>query len=235
MRTVVFSDVHGEPSIIAAVVEHSNYQPGVDRLIFAGDAIGIGRDSLGCLQLLGELGAECLVGNHEFMAAIGDPLECHGLAADDVARLREGIQSGRWRLATQADGLLITHAGLGITYLKRYQRAGSLSALIHALNAELETALAQGASATNELAYDSGGPLWWRPGWSIPPLPDVVQVVGHTPPELPARWSPGVDWSQRGIHLIDPYVRDWVRRGFRPPVPLRYAVIEGGAVSVIHA
>ena len=106
MRTIIFSDVHGEPSIIAAVVEHSNYNPDTDRLIFAGDAIGIGRDSLGCLKLLDALGAECLVGNHEFMAAIGDPLECHGLADDDVARLREGIRSGRWRLATQADGLL---------------------------------------------------------------------------------------------------------------------------------
>jgi len=51
MRTIIFSDVHGEPSIIAAVVQHSNYRPGIDRLIFAGDAIEIGRDSLGCLQL----------------------------------------------------------------------------------------------------------------------------------------------------------------------------------------
>ncbi len=235
MRTIIFSDVHGEPGIVAAVVEHSNYQPGVDRLIFAGDAIGIGRDSLGCLQRLDDLGAECLVGNHEFMAAIGDPLECHGLADDDVARLRDGIQSGRWRLAAEADGVLITHGGLGITYLKRYQRAGSLSALVHDLNAELKSALAQAGSATNELAYDSGGPLWWRPGWSIAPLPEVVQVVGHTPPELPTRWSPGVDWSQRGIHLVDPYVRDWAYRGFQPPVPVRYAVIEDGEVTVIHA
>lgn len=51
MRTIIFSDVHGEPGIIRAVVEHSNYTPGVDRLIFAGDAIEIGRDSLGCLEL----------------------------------------------------------------------------------------------------------------------------------------------------------------------------------------
>ena len=195
MRTIIFSDVHGEPSIITAVVEHSNYNPDTDRLIFAGDAIGIGRDSLGCLQLLEELGAQCLVGNHEFMAAIGDPLECHGLADDDVAWLRQGIRSGRWRLATQAEGVLIMHAGLGITYLTRYQQAGSLSALIHSLNAE---------------------------------------VVGHTPPQLMAHWSPGVDWSAHGIHLVDPNVRDWVCRGFPPPVPLRYAVIQDGAVSVIH-
>ena len=49
MRTIVFSDVHGEPAIIHRVLEHSGYDPDVDRLLFAGDAIDIGRDSWGCL------------------------------------------------------------------------------------------------------------------------------------------------------------------------------------------
>jgi hypothetical protein len=40
-NTIIFSDVHGEPSIIAAVVEHSNYNPDTDRLIFAGVRIPV--------------------------------------------------------------------------------------------------------------------------------------------------------------------------------------------------
>ncbi len=49
MRTIVFSDIHGEPAIIDRVLEHSGYRPDVDHLLFAGDAIDIGRDSWGCL------------------------------------------------------------------------------------------------------------------------------------------------------------------------------------------
>jgi len=66
VRTIVFSDVHGEPDIIAAVVAHSGFDASVDRLVFAGDAIEIGRDTSRCLDLLEELGAECLVGNQEY-------------------------------------------------------------------------------------------------------------------------------------------------------------------------
>ena len=71
MRTIVFSDVHGEPELIRRVLDHSAYRPGDDRLIFAGDAIEVGRDSAGCLDLLAEIGAECLVGNHEYAAFVG--------------------------------------------------------------------------------------------------------------------------------------------------------------------
>jgi hypothetical protein len=41
-------------------------------------------------------------------------------------------------------------------------------------------------------------------------------------------------WAQRGVHLIDPYVRGWRRRGFLPPTPIRYAVIQDGAVRVVN-
>lgn len=49
MRTIVFSDVHGEPAIIHRVLDHSHYSPQSDRLVFAGDAVEVGRDSWGCL------------------------------------------------------------------------------------------------------------------------------------------------------------------------------------------
>jgi len=49
MRTIIFSDVHGEPASIRGVLAHSEYRSDKDRLVFAGDAIDIGTDSWGCL------------------------------------------------------------------------------------------------------------------------------------------------------------------------------------------
>jgi hypothetical protein len=45
MRTIVFSDVHGEPDVIRGVVAHSGYVAGDDRLIFADGARRVGVSS----------------------------------------------------------------------------------------------------------------------------------------------------------------------------------------------
>jgi len=230
VRTLVFSDVHGEPGIITGVVEHSNYNPDVDRLIFAGDAIEIGGDSLGCLELLDELGAERLLGNHEYAAFTGDPIEPGLLAPDVLQRVNESLTSGRWHLATEADGVLITHAGVSDEYLDNYERAGSVAVFAERLNVAFAQAMQPFGTGESDVLEDPGGPLWWRPGWGAEPLPGVVQVVGHSPREMMRRLSGAEDWAERGIHLVDPYVRGWRLRRFEPPVPVRYAVIEGGAV-----
>ncbi len=232
MRTIIFSDVHGEPGIIAAVVEHSNYRPGVDRLIFAGDAIEIGRDSLGCLELLDELGAECLVGNHDYAAFAGWPIEPEPVPHDVLHRVGENLISGRWRLAAEADGVLITHGGVSELFRDAYEQAGSVAGLVQTLNAGLERAI-QSYLTTGDAEFDESGPLWWRPGWGVEPLPGVVQVVGHSPLEMMRARRDAEDWGARGIYLVDPYVRGWKVRRFAPPPPVRYAVITDGAVRVV--
>ena len=222
MRTIVLSDVHGEPGIIRAVVEHSGLTPGTDRLIFAGDAIEIGRDSLGCLDLLQEFGAECLVGNHEWVYFTGSSLEPEPVDSRVLERVDANLTSGSWRLAAEADGVLITHAGASVDLQDKYEEAGSVSEFVARLNAGFEGAIAN-------VALEDADPLWWRPGRADLPLEGVVQVMGHTPIEFYNRPDAAALMEQLGLYLIDPWVRGWRKRAFAPPVPVRYAVIEDGA------
>jgi Calcineurin-like phosphoesterase len=234
VRTIVFSDVHGEPDIIAAVLTHSGFDAGIDRLVFAGDAIEVGRDSSRCLDLLEELGAECLVGNHEYGAFTGHPVEEEPPDPALVERVAESITSGRWRLAASAGGVLITHAGVD----KRFAvdlgpgEADAAEFIARVLNDQFETAVASRSRKAGSVVGYSG-PLWWRPGLNGDPVPGVIQVAGHTPPEMMAETGAAAHWAQKGILLIDPYVRGWRMRGFVPPTPIRYAVIEDGAVRVV--
>ena len=235
MRTIIFSDVHGEPDIIGAVVGHSSFDSSVDRLIFAGDAIEIGRDSSGCLDLLEKLGAECLVGNHEWGAFTGEPIEGMPLDPALVGRVEEFVASGRWRLATTVDDVLITHAGVG----QQLASDLGLSAgdgpenTARALNAEFDRAVAGSFPARGNIVGNSG-PLWWRPdGWDAP-MAGMCQVVGHTPPEIIDEVGSAARLMEKGVYLVDPFVRGWRQRSFQPPTPIRYAVIEDGVVRLVE-
>lgn len=243
MRTIVFSDVHGKPEIIERVIEDSRYDASSDRLIFAGDAVEIGVDSLACLQRLEELGAEYLVGNHEYQIFRGSPLEYEPVDDDVTAAVTRAIRSRAWRFAAQADGVLVTHAGVsrrfGAPFLAGHARdegatreEGSVAARIaEGLNLAWDALLDPRGSIGLEVDSDDG-PLWYRPSWEEP-LAGVVQVVGHTPPEIYSA-TDSREWLARGFCMIDPCVRCWRQRSFGPPVPLRYAVIEGGRVSVVE-
>ena len=233
MRTIVFSDVHGEPDIIHGVVEHSGYVAGEDRLIFAGDAIDIGRDSAGCLKLFDELGAEFLVGNHEWGAFIDWGFE--PLAPEVDAAVTKHISDGDWPLAAQADGVLITHAGVSAEWADVFDEVaeGDVARFVDALNLGFRGAVELGMFAAQGVIGDDG-PLWWRPPCRDGVgLPGVAQVCGHTPREIMDEWEPAEPLGTAGLYLVDPWVRGWEKRGFAAPTPVRYAVIEGGGVRVI--
>jgi hypothetical protein len=234
-RTIVFSDAHGEPAIIRAVVEHSGYDAERDRLIFAGDAIEVGRDSLGCLELLEELGAECLVGNHEYAAYTRWPLEGDVLDTRVTEFVEDALRSGRWKLAAEADDVLITHAGVSDELGYEFGVAGDseVRRFVDALNEEFSGTVEIGANAT-EGAIDTSGPLWYRPGEGSLPLPGLTQIVGHTPLEFYARFGTLERWQEAGLYFVDPFVRGWRERAFVEPVPFRYAVIEDGDVTFVE-
>lgn len=236
MRTIVFSDVHGEPDIIEAVLAHASFDAGADRLIFAGDAIEVGRDSSRCLDLLEQLGAECLVGNHEYGVFTGRPVEDEPLDPELVRRVVDSIESGRWRIAVAADGILITHAGVGKRFAVDAESGdaeGGADLIARVLNHEFEVAVASRSRKAGSVV-GSSGPLWWRPGSNGVPIPGVTQIAGHTPAEILDGADAAAHWAARGVFLIDPYVRGWRARDFLPPVPIRYAVIEDGAVQVVE-
>jgi serine/threonine protein phosphatase 1 len=67
-RFLVFGDVHGQYSSLMYLLQYLNYQNAEDRLLFVGDLIDRGADSLACLELLPEQGVYACLGNHEQMA-----------------------------------------------------------------------------------------------------------------------------------------------------------------------
>lgn len=65
MRTIVIGDVHGCLREVQALVEKVRFDRTVDRLVFVGDLVDKGPDGPGVVRFVRDLGAECVVGNHE--------------------------------------------------------------------------------------------------------------------------------------------------------------------------
>jgi hypothetical protein len=235
MRTIILSDAHGEPDVIRGALAHAGFDAGVDRLIFAGDAIEVGRDSAGCLGLLEELGAEVLVGNHEYALFVDRALELEPIDPAVEAAVAEGIGAGVWKLAAEAQGVLVSHAGFSGLFATEFQsiaRGRSLAEFVDGINRAFRDAMISPVLESDGVCGPSG-PLWYRPMREAAPLGDVVQVAGHTPVSLLRDAHEVKRLSAGGFHLVDPNVRRWRSEGFPPPAPLRYAVVEFGEVRVV--
>jgi hypothetical protein len=64
-RILVIGDVHGCLDELHALLDAVEYRHGVDRLLFVGDLVDRGPDSVGCVAFVKSLGAACVLGNHE--------------------------------------------------------------------------------------------------------------------------------------------------------------------------
>lgn len=64
-RTLVVGDVHGCLAELDELLRTAAYAPGRDRLVFLGDLLDRGPDPVGVVRRVRELGAECVLGNHE--------------------------------------------------------------------------------------------------------------------------------------------------------------------------
>jgi diadenosine tetraphosphatase ApaH/serine/threonine PP2A family protein phosphatase len=64
VRTLFLSDIHANREALDAVLEHAARQA-TDRVIFLGDAVGYGPDPGHVLDVLADLAAECVIGNHD--------------------------------------------------------------------------------------------------------------------------------------------------------------------------
>lgn len=237
-RTIVVSDLHGEPVVLERALDHSRFRQGTDRLIVAGDLIEIGSDPAGVLRRIAELEADVLVGNHELALVVGEPIEEGDPIAPPVAeRVADGVLSGEWALALAADGVLVSHAGVSSALQGDFDsHCGRDVAVLAAwLNnawlADLEQTIERGSIGLGDMTGLSG-PLWFRPTGPESLLEGVTQVVGHTPPEIFRDQRAVAALGAAGMHIVDPYVRGWVRDGRPDPAPLRYAVIQGGSVRV---
>lgn len=64
-RTLVIGDVHGCLPDLKCLLNEAGFRAGKDRLVFCGDLVDRGPDSAGVVRFAREIGAECVLGNHE--------------------------------------------------------------------------------------------------------------------------------------------------------------------------
>lgn len=74
MRTLLISDAHGYPELIANALEHAGFRPGEDAFVYGGDFLDRGADPGRCLELVERYATEVLVGNHELAALLRFPV-----------------------------------------------------------------------------------------------------------------------------------------------------------------
>lgn len=217
MRTIVISDCHGSPWLVSNALKHSEYQKESDRLVFAGDFVDIGDSPEACWKLLVEEGAELLWGNHEVAIVIrqyvGPQDPYSWTLREDLIRKQKDF-----KIATSADNILITHAGLSEVW------GVPIQANLQERGLELTAQNFADVLNANPLPdiWDNTSPLWYRPSKYIEPYPRFVQVCGHTPPEsIP---------EQIDYYSVDPYSR----KGFGKN-RYRYALIEDEKVKIFDS
>lgn len=233
-RTIVLSDAHGYPQMIAEALEHAGFEPGVDRLIYAGDFLDRGDRPEECLSLLEDAGAEMLWGNHEVAILLNHTISPQDRESLEFwERLLQRFEAGAWQLVTSVGDVLVSHAGISAEYSRDFALVGfSPRALAARINEDFREAVwretADEWRGEPCRVLDERGPLWLRaleegPGGM---LPGVIQVAGHT---IPAGRVVG-ELREAGFHLVDPgAARAW---GASDLPPCRYAVIRAGAVTV---
>ena len=274
-RTFVLGDCHGYPELIINVLRdirsrYGGIRGGMDRLVFAGDFLDRGphEGACQCLHLIEALADEVLWGNHDLAVAVG--YEIKDQDPDSLRfqpALRERLARGRvdggpeWKLVTEADGILMSHAGVAREYQPDLVACGGdltefgrRLTVEHADAVDREIRTGDWKSARTR---DKRSPSRYKlEKYGIEGLlPGVAQVIGHTPPEKLARGHDvassvalgpqqvgGAALASRSLYLVDPSVQwsiadDGCSHAARyrgPPSPgrYRYATIESGRVTI---
>src|SRR5450830_492369 len=123
--TLVVSDVHAFPEFLENALRRSGFRAGVDHLVFAGDLLDRGGQPGACLERLDELRAEMLIGDHDHATMLGYFIGEQSLASRGYRQaLLRRFSSGALSLLTQADGVLISHAGLSRAFAPDFAAVG---------------------------------------------------------------------------------------------------------------
>ncbi|KAG5190050.1 Bis-tetraphosphatase, symmetrical [Tribonema minus] len=121
-RVIAIGDVHGCVEELQELIRKADYRPG-DLLLFLGDLVAKGPDSIGAIRMARELGGIAVRGNHEFEVLRWHQIISTGgehpligsehyhiaknLTAEDVAWLR----SSPWYMHSRDLDALFVHAG----------------------------------------------------------------------------------------------------------------------------
>jgi hypothetical protein len=118
-RTIIVGDVHGCYEELLQLMEKVNYQSSTDRLIFVGDLINKGPQSLDVLEFAENANAEVVVGNHElrFLEYLRNPLVGNYVLHELKHRMGKRLSFWKDYLESmpafiEEDDFLVVHAGL---------------------------------------------------------------------------------------------------------------------------
>ncbi len=143
-RTVVVGDVHGCRGELERLLELVRFDTG-DRLVFVGDLVARGPDSLGVLALAREKGALVVRGNHEERVlrerqrGAGRPDRHAAEGSRPHRELAEALRPEDWvlletsplALALPEHGLTVVHAGVDPARPLAQQEPGTLLNIRH--------------------------------------------------------------------------------------------------------
>lgn len=123
-RIAIFSDVHGCPEALEAVL-HSISGRGISRILFLGDMLGYGPDPVPCLRRLRAVAEVCLLGNHDAMASHDghdlSPMPAPIAIPLQRARMKLDAEEMLWLaerpLIWKAGGIQASHGSLGAPHL----------------------------------------------------------------------------------------------------------------------
>lgn len=130
MRTIIVGDVHGCRIELEALLDRIGFASG-DRLVFVGDLVARGPDSLGVLDVVRRTGAVVVRGNHEqkILDARAGLCELSKLHRDVAKALRPVdwsiLESSRLWLDLPEHELRVIHAGVDprVHFMKQSHRS----------------------------------------------------------------------------------------------------------------
>jgi predicted phosphodiesterase len=112
LRYGVISDVHANLHALETALRVLA-KAGVDEYLCAGDLVGYGPMPNECVAVVAELGARCVVGNHDLIALGRLPDDrCSALARDSLRWTRDELSSASREFLAQLPGVLVAPGGV---------------------------------------------------------------------------------------------------------------------------
>lgn len=67
MRYALLGDIHGNTEALGVILDHVK-ESNVDQIVCLGDIVGYGSEPVKCLEIIRDLGCDCIAGNHDWAA-----------------------------------------------------------------------------------------------------------------------------------------------------------------------
>lgn len=175
-RHIIIGDVHGCLDELNELIEKVEYRPGGDELVFVGDLVDRGPDSAGVLRRARELGAVCVLGNHEWKHLRFRQQREEGKVrvefSDAKVAIHDSVPYELWEWVASwpvfhriHDKLVVVHAGLQRGVAVDQQETRVLTMMRYA---DRETGKMAGMKLKNQEMLRPATSAFWAELWTGP-------------------------------------------------------------------